>query len=119
MGDVEKIARFSAPKYLACYNDIVHHRLAELGIETAAAPDVTMMLELGVPRVTDMGLINAGLSRATAMSVSPFIADPDLDSEACLAWLRGRSVDTLDLPAFALREITALLEAHHAVIGEV
>lgn len=119
MADVEKIARFSAPKYLACFNDIVLFRLGELGIQVEDAPDVAMMLELGVPRVTDMGLINAGLSRASAMAVSPFISTPDLDGPACLVWLRERDIETLDLPAFAHREIAALLASERTVIGEV
>lgn len=119
MSDVEKIARFQAPKYLSCFNDIVLHRMAELGSDQSGQPDITMMLELGVPRLTDMGLINAGLSRATAMAVSPFIAAPDLSSADCLDWLRQRDVETLGLPAFALREVQDLLRSTVSKTGEI
>lgn len=119
MSDVEKIARFHAPKFLACFNDVVSVRLGELGLSTEEQPDITMMLELGVPRLTDMGLINAGLSRASAMAVSPYISDPDLNSGECLTWLRERDVETLGIPAFALREIAQLLTSESPIIGEV
>lgn len=119
MSDVEKIARFHAPKFLACFNDVVSVRLREMGISTKEQPDITMMLELGVPRLTDMGLINAGLSRASAMAVSPYISNPDLNSSDCLAWLREREVETLGIPAFAVREITELLESESPITGEV
>jgi hypothetical protein len=119
MSDVEKIARFQAPKYLSCFNDVVRHRMSELGSDLSDQPDITMMLELGVPRLTDMGLINAGLSRASAMAVAPFIAASDLTSAQCLDWLNDRDVQTLGLPPFALREVQELLESSTPRIGEI
>lgn len=119
MSDVEKIARFVAPKYLSCFNDVVLYRMFELGATPSDEPDITMMLELGVPRLTDMGLINAGLSRATAMTISQFIAASNLSSAQCLAWLRERGVETLGLPAFALREVQELLASTAPRVGEI
>lgn len=87
--------------------------MAELGSDASDQPDITMMLDLGVPRLTDMGLLNAGLSRATAMAVATFIAAADLTSAQCLDWLHDRHVETLGLPAFALREVQEFLEVPH------
>lgn len=72
-------------------------------------PDVTMMLELGVPRETDMALIGLGLSRATALAVSTFIPAEKLTAAECQAWFDTHDVEVLGLPAFAVREIQEVL----------
>jgi Helicase conserved C-terminal domain len=111
MGEVEEIARFQAPKYLACYADVIAALATGLRLDLdPAMPDITMMLELGVPRETDMSLINLGLSRATTLAVSALITSDHLDVAACQRWLNEHDIEALGLPAFAAREILDILQ---------
>jgi hypothetical protein len=107
MRDVETIARFSAPKYLSCYLDILQYHLDRIGVEynRAGFVDVTMMLELGVSRATDVSLMAIGLSRTAAIALSEYIVEDDLNPEQVLAWLRARNLYGFSLPELVLREI--------------
>jgi hypothetical protein len=53
MLDVEQIGRFHAPKYLSCYADLLSLALGEDDALRQSFPDINMMLELGVSRITD------------------------------------------------------------------
>jgi hypothetical protein len=111
MDDVEQIARFAAPKYLACYHDIYSIYLGQRdeipAIQTEA---LTMMLELGVSRPTAVSLMGLGLSRTSAVALSPLIGPEDLTPEQALTWLRGADVDLLDVPALVRKEVHEILE---------
>lgn len=108
MADVEDIARFEAPRYLSCYADVVAQAAGEPGRQIDAdAVDIEMMLELGVPRPTDMSFISVGLSRATTRAIAEFVLDPSLSPAQCTAWIENVDVEQLELPAFAAREIVA------------
>jgi hypothetical protein len=75
-----------------------------------------MMLELGVSRPVEVVLMGLGLSRSTAVSVSPRLGE-ELRPAATevLVWLRDNDLGALDLPRAARREIEALLAGHPAV----
>jgi hypothetical protein len=111
MDDVEQIARFAAPKYLACYHDIYSIYLGQRD-ETPAIPTeaLTMMLELGVSRPTAVSLMGLGLSRTSAVALSPLIGPEDFTPEQALTWLRGADVDLLDVPALVRKEVHEILE---------
>lgn len=120
METVEEVARFRAPKYLACYSDLVQDAAQERGDTLPEAfPDITMMLELGVPRTTDMSLINLGLSRASALAVAGFITDENLTPEQVRAWILERDISALGIPPFAVREVSRVLELHDGEDGTV
>ncbi len=109
MADVENIARFEAPKYLSCYSDIVSAAAVQLGkVLDHQVIDIEMMLELGVPRRTDMSFIAVGLSRATCAELATYVKDPDLSPSACADWVRTAELEELDIPAFAAREIRSV-----------
>jgi helicase-like:DEAD/DEAH box helicase-like len=110
MSDVEDIARFEAPKYLSCYADVVKQAAQELGhqMEEKDPVDIEMMLELGVPRLTDMSFISIGLSRAAARAIADFVRDPSFSSRQCIQWIESTDLEILELPPFAVREILAL-----------
>lgn len=112
MTDVEQHARFEAPKYLACYVDILRLHLDEEGLadDMAALPDMAMLLELGVSRTTELSLMTLGLSRSAAIAVGEFIAGDELDAEACIAWLRANDLESLAIPALIRREVAKALE---------
>lgn len=106
MADIEDIARFEAPRYLSCYADVVAQAAGELGRQMSVdAIDIEMMLELGVPRPTDMSFISVGLSRATTRAIAEFVLDPSLSPAQCSAWIEDIDLEQLELPAYAAREI--------------
>ncbi len=108
MADVEDIARFEAPRYLSCFSDVVAQAAGELGRQIDGDGfDIEMMLELGVPRPTDMSFISVGLSRATTRAISEFVLDQSLSPDECIAWIEATDLEQLELPAFAVREIIA------------
>jgi hypothetical protein len=113
MDDVEQIARFEAPKYLACYLDVLRFHLEQTGKPELAAemPDLTMMLELGVSRQTELSLMALGLSRTTAVALSELIVADDLDREGALAWLSQQNLAALDLAALIKVEVSEILSA--------
>lgn len=107
MKDVETVARFEAPRYLSCYVDVLAWHLRSIG-ETEAAhalPDVSMMLELGVSRTTEVSMMSLGLSRTSVVELSEFVTDDHLSREEALAWLSSRDLDGFDLPAIVREEV--------------
>jgi hypothetical protein len=113
MTDVEQYARFQAPKYLACYLDILRYHVTSAGGEAGDEdfPDVSMMLELGVSRTTEVSLMALGLSRTSTVALSEYIVPDELTPSEALAWLRERDLATLPLPALVRREIAERLAA--------
>jgi hypothetical protein len=115
MQDVESVARFEAPKFLACYLDLVRLHLAEIGEADLAAnmPDLNMMLELGVSRGTEVTLMTLGLSRTSVIAVSEYIIEDDLSREQCLAWLRDNNLEAIDVPALVREELLRVRDGDH------
>ena len=111
MDDVEQIARFSAPKFLACYVDVLGVFLAERGgAPTIATDHLTMMLELGVSRPTEVSLMSLGLSRTSAVALSALIVEDELSPQEALGWLRAQPAAQLAVPTLVQQEILRCLE---------
>ena len=109
MKDVEDFCRFHAPKYLACYADALEVAAGRpMGEQSAEA--VTMMLELGVPRTTDMSLIGLGLSRATTIAIGELQRDGELDRAAVQDWIVSVDWETAPVARYAAQEVLRLLE---------
>ena len=110
MHDIESIARFHAPKYLACYADLLKVYSDELGLETAARADYAMMLELGVSRASEVVLMSLGLSRTATVALSDFIGVDKWTRAEALEWLAAQNLDGLGVPVLLQREINDVLE---------
>ncbi|WP_347042523.1 DEAD/DEAH box helicase [Brachybacterium nesterenkovii] len=110
MRDIESIARFHAPKYLACYADLLEVYSTELGLETAVRPDYAMMLELGVSRTSEVVLMSLGLSRTATVALSDFIGVDEWSRAEALDWLAAQNLDGLGVPVLLQREIGDVLE---------
>ncbi|MDO4256338.1 MAG: helicase-related protein [Kocuria sp.] len=110
MRDIESIARFHAPKYLACYADLLEVYSTELGLESAARPDYAMMLELGVSRTSEVVLMSLGLSRTATVALANFIGVDTWSRAEALAWLAAQNLDGLGVPVLLQREISDVLE---------
>ena len=79
-----------------------------MGEQSAEA--VTMMLELGVPRTTDMSLIGLGLSRATTIAIGELQRDGELDRAAVQDWIVSVDWETAPVARYAAQEVLRLLE---------
>jgi DEAD/DEAH box helicase/Helicase conserved C-terminal domain len=112
MKDIDEVARFSAPKYLACYLDVLKFHLEETdrAEEIESLPDVAMMLELGVARTTEVSMMTLGLSRASVVELEGRIVDDELTPEQCFEWLEAADLDSFGLPRLVEREIREVLE---------
>nr|WP_254628410.1 DEAD/DEAH box helicase [Plantibacter sp. MCCC 1A11337] len=110
MRDIESIARFHAPKYLACYADVLGVYSAELGLEAVARPDYAMMLELGVSRTSEVVLMSLGLSRTATVALADFIGVDEWSRAEAVEWLTAQNLDGLGVPVLLQREIGDVLE---------
>jgi hypothetical protein len=111
MQDVEQVARFQAPKYLACYLDVLRFHLESTGVQIDEEdfPDVSMMLELGVSRPTEVSLMALGLSRTSTVALAEYIVDDNLSPQQVLEWITSRNLGSFALPALVRKEIASLL----------
>lgn len=106
LSDVEKIARFEAPKYLSCYQDLVQHAAAARGepVDPDDVLDIGLMLELGVSRETDASLMSIGLSRTSAIAIGELIVSDTLTPAEVFVWLQDQDLESLDLPRLVVSE---------------
>lgn len=113
MEDVEKIARFEAPKYLACYTDVLRYFLFVSNRPDLLPEllDLGVFLEFGVSQPTQISLMALGLSRTSAIAISELITDENLTEAECLSWLRENDWELMDVPELVKRELALVLAA--------
>lgn len=110
MRDIETVVRFHAPKYLSCYSDLLTHLLGTRGESIQDIPDVTMMLELGVSRPSEIVLMTLGISRTTVVALADSIPSESWTKAEALDWLRlVATSSTQPLPALLLREVDEII----------
>jgi hypothetical protein len=112
MEDVEKIARFEAPKHLTCYTDLLSVHLEEVGRPELALgmPDLNVMLEFGVALQTQLSVMGLSLSRTSAIALSEIIASDSLTETEVIQWLTDNPWYDEDLPELVKREIRDMLQ---------
>ena len=111
--DIEQIARFQAPRYLACYSDIARVVLEQQGQPEKAVtiPDLTLSLEFGVRGPVQLELMALGLSRSSTLAVAGPVAkellklmvtgDPGVGAElGTLSLVRAPGMPALVATAF-------------------
>jgi hypothetical protein len=110
MEDVEKIARYEAPKLLSCYNDLLKHFYLSRnrGDLISRIDDIGVYLELGVSLKTQISLISLGFSRTSAVMISVYITADDYDELACKEWIENNYLMLNDLPALVKFEIYSI-----------
>lgn len=112
MADIETVARFLAPKYFACYQDVLTTYAAERGIRAVeAGPDFSMMLELGVSRPSEVVLMSMGLSRTATVALGAYVAVDNWTTDECLDWLARQNLDGFDLPRLIQHEVEKVRDA--------
>lgn len=119
MGDIEKFARFAAPKYLSCYLDVLSRYAQEMGVKDFdQVGDITQMLELGVSRQSQVVLMSLGLSRTSTIEVSSFVLPDVWSAEECLEWLGSQNLSGMNLPVLVQKEIQGLLDSYSVAKSE-
>jgi hypothetical protein len=115
MADVETVARFQAPKYLACYSDILSVYGRELGIqEVGHGQDITMLLELGVSRPSEVVLMSLGLSRTATVALADFVTVDAWTASESVQWLKHLNLEGMDIPLLLQREVADLVGTYDA-----
>lgn len=114
--DIESVARFKAPKFISCYNDILKHFFQTIDNNELAEEieDVTLLLEMGVNTATHLSLMNLGLSRTSAVEIKEYITADDLTEQECINWFNmpNNNWRSRDLPEIVKREIDNMLEIY-------
>jgi hypothetical protein len=115
LDEVEKIARFEAPRALACYTDLLRLYYSEIDrpdLAEALRDDLQLMLEFGVSIPTQVSLIGLGLSRTAAVMLGELITDDNLSERTTLEWLRGGVWRESDLPLLVRSEVEKVIEKY-------
>ncbi len=115
--DIESIARYKAPKFLSCYNDLLKYFFLKVGntqLANEIVDDIALYLEMGVNTKTQLSLLNLGLSRTSAVEVKEFIISNDLSEMECINWFIKPLNDwrSLAMPEIVKREIEKILKIH-------
>jgi superfamily II DNA/RNA helicase len=127
--DVEQIARFQAPRYLACYGDIARFVLNQLGTpeRAEAMPDLTLSLEFGVRGPVQLALMSLGLSRSSTLAIADAISSElderernllEADPAVIAAALRRLTTGGLNLPTLISEEVESLRAKLGPAVGE-
>lgn len=111
MEDVERVARYQAPKLLSCYNDLLRYFYISEGRADLVEyiDDIGVYLELGVSIKTQISLISLGFSRTSAVMISEYITSDNLDELSCMQWINENSSLLDDLPALVKMEIYSIV----------
>ena len=110
--DVEKIARFEAPRAFSAYTDVLGVFLQTIQRDDLIEQleDTAIYLELGVSIVTQISLMALGLSRATAIRISELTTDDEMTEEQCRDWLADFPFDRTDVPQLMRVEVERVLQ---------
>lgn len=106
--NIERIARFNAPKYIGCYNDVLNLYLKDHGRIDLVEDhrDFHSFLEMGVSNQTQLSLISFGLSRSSALSLFKLIGKTDCDKREVFSWLQANLSNFRDeINTISLKEI--------------
>jgi hypothetical protein len=107
MKDVEEFLRFGFAKSCACYLDVLRLAMAAAVGErnVPPMPDLRLALEFGASARTQISLMGLGLSRSSAIAVSEFLADDDLDETQAKAAILTLNLEGLGVSRIIIAEI--------------
>ncbi len=112
LNDVETMARFYAPKYIACYSDTLRCALSATGRAEIIPKivDLGPFLEFGASSKTQLSLMALGFSRTASIELSQRMPSLDMEEANCIAYLNSEEWHKGQLPELIIREILAFLE---------
>ncbi len=112
LDEVETVARFLAPKYIACYSDILRLSMDKCGRSELADEivDLGTYLEFGASQRTQISLMALGFSRTAAIEISARIAADNFDEERCISFLQDNGWENETFSELVKREIRDVLK---------
>lgn len=114
MRDVEEYVRFLFVKHSACYVDILNYYLSSINSELVSQiPSLNIWLEFGASQDTQIALMNLGLSRTSAITLSEYIAADSFDMKKCIEWIKAADIDQLDISQIIKEEIKQVMNASY------
>jgi len=107
---VEKTLRFACVQTTRAYCDCLRAALLEAGLveEAERIFPVPLALELGACSQTMVSLVELGLSRISAQTLSKYMRGSDLSPSDARAWLRTRAESDLPISKVVLDELVRL-----------
>ncbi len=111
LSDIEQFARYQAPKYIACYSDLLNQYYIEIGRSELCKEleDFNLYLEFGASQVTQISLMSLGLSRSTSIQLSEYIVNDKMAPDEVLETVRKMDIDSFDFSILMKKEIEVLL----------
>lgn len=111
MREIEEFARFRFLKYTTCYLDILKYYF-ELTNNIEAIkkiPQISLWLEFGASKATQISLMSMGFTRTAALELSDLIVAEDYDKVKCMAWFSQNNVHSMDISPTILQEVDKVL----------
>lgn len=107
---VEKTLRFACVQTTRAYCDCLRAALLEAGLAEEAERifPVPLALELGACSQTMVSLVELGLSRISAQTLSKYMRGSDLSPSDARTWLRTRAEGDLPISKVVLDELVRL-----------
>ena len=112
MRDIEEYARFRFLKYTTCYIDVLKFYLGSKGEfeSIEKIPQLSLWLEFGASKVTQITLMSMGFTRTAALEFSDLMVDENYDKEKCIWWFMNNDIHSMDLPAPIVTEADRILQ---------
>lgn len=109
MTDIEEYVRFKFAKYSGCYIDILKFFLNSSHPDLLKdIPELNIWVEFGVSQRTQISLINLGFSRHTAIELSSYMHDRNLNTQESAKWLVENEISILELPEAVKKEVSKI-----------
>ncbi len=111
MREIEEFARFRFLKYTTCYLDVLKYYYESTGKIDAIEkiPQISLWLEFGASKTTQISLMSMGFTRAAALELSDLIVHDDYDKAKCISWLKQNDVYSMDISPTILQEVEKVL----------
>ena len=111
MSDIEQFVRFKFLKYSACYLDVLKCYLREVGDSESISkiPQISLWLEFGASKGTQISLMSMGFTRMAALELSELMVIEDYDKLKCMNWFKKNDVHSMDISPTILQEVDKIL----------
>ena len=112
---IEGFARYTAPKYLKCYSDVLKYYLTSINRNDLVREiqDFSVFLEFGVSQKTQLSLLYLGFSRTAVSYIFEYMTNDNLDQKECLSWFHSNpDWVNYDLPDKIKQEIIIVLSKY-------
>ena len=111
MREIEEFARFRFLKYTTCYLDVLKYYLVSADNVEAVKqiPEISLWLEFGASKATQISLMSMGFTRTAALELSELMVSDDYDKAKCMNWFSKNDVHSMDIPPTILQEVDKVL----------